>query len=135
MNKALRKHQRGTLMLGMAGLIAVLAMLCAAVTAQSLQVFVTTAQGAHRLEVQAAAEGAAVLVAQDPEDIPDTATIGRCSVKYERAFRNFRDTTVRFTVTLAPHDGEAVRSATYAARYSLDDADQWQLRFLREEPE
>lgn len=73
-------RQRGFGMLGLSAMILVIVGLCAAVSVRSMYSARGSIRGIHSLQLQAAAEGAAVLLATGDVTASSTITIGSCSV-------------------------------------------------------
>lgn len=76
----LYSRKRGFGLLGLMGLIALLATLCAAVSISSMRSATGSLRGIQRLQTQAAAEGAAVLLATGDAASSGTIQIGEAQV-------------------------------------------------------
>lgn len=72
--------QRGFGMLGLVALIALLGTLCAAASVASMRSATGSVRGIQRLRAQAAAEGAAVLLAAGEAPTSGTLMIGDCHI-------------------------------------------------------
>lgn len=116
-----RAHARGAFLIGLAALVLVASTLSAAILLASGQTYSNSAQSVHRLEVLAAAEGAARLLLDDPLAENSSTTVGRVDIDFQPARETFYGVIVEVNATLAPNGGTAVRSDEFRVRYQSGD--------------
>lgn len=127
--------RRGSLMLGMAALIFVLAMLCGAVMQRSLDAYRASARLEQRLQTQAAAEGAvAVLLAGVPDRTMEDLEIGRARVSFEPARADGPRLTVAMRVDILSREGRPFVSTNYRSGFVQAEAGAWNLERLEPLP-
>lgn len=127
---ARRRKNRGSLMLGMAALIAITTAACAVVLARSLDVYRVSAETELRLAGRAAAEGAAVLLRANPQNAPDETRIGDALVRFAKSTIPAKgEAAVPITVDILASDGTVLRAFNYLVVFSRSEAGAW--RFLR----
>lgn len=127
--------RRGVLLLGMAALIFVLSMLCAAVLLRSLDAYRASARLEQRLQLQAAAEGTvAVALTRGPDHTPAALQIGDARVALEPVDSTNRNVTITFTVDVLSRQHRLVASARYRAHFVHPAGREWELGGLERLP-
>lgn len=128
--KFARRRNRGSMMLGMAGLTFVLAMLCASVLVRSLECYRVSAVGEERLQARAAAEGAVVVLLPSPLGDPKSLDIGCCRVNFFPAVQDGNTATVPFDVEVRRSAERAVFTSHYSAHFVRAEAGVWEFKKL-----
>lgn len=77
--------RRGSLMLGMAGLIAMLFVFSGIIASQSVETYLAAARAERMVQARAAAEGAVVLILQNGALPAEPLAIGDCTVAFSPA--------------------------------------------------
>lgn len=125
-----RNNRKGSLIIGVAALGAMLAIVCGSVLMRSLESYAATARAEQRMESRAAAEGATVLIAYAPHTRPADTDIGRCRIAFSPPDSASDKIDAPFRVDVMRSGPRPVLSEQYVARFLLDENGDWTLTQL-----
>lgn len=130
---SLGKNRRGVTMVGLMALAVLLAVCCSIILDRSVEAYRAGAMLEWRLQARAAAEGVAVMVANDPAHPPEPQVLGPATVicRPPQPAGNAQ-AVVPMEVSIRPHGSTVARyTARYLARCIRSGAG-WQLLRLEE---